>query len=138
MSDIDQLVTLSGMVIRTSSIVPEMREAYFRCAVCGAAATAELERGRVPEPAHCSHCNTAHSYQLIHNRSHFSDKQLVKLQESPGNIPYFCNYPHYVIFLFFVIVVMCINIILEESFIASCLQQALLKNEIIFTKYKLG
>ena len=72
------------MVIRTSSIVPEMREAYFRCAVCGAAATAELERGRVPEPAHCSHCNTAHSYNLIHNRSHFSDKQLVKLQESPG------------------------------------------------------
>uniref|UniRef100_A0A2A4K0L3 DNA replication licensing factor MCM4 n=1 Tax=Heliothis virescens TaxID=7102 RepID=A0A2A4K0L3_HELVI len=85
--DIDQLVTLSGMVIRTSSIVPEMREAFFRCAVCGAAATAELERGRVPEPAHCSHCNTAHSYNLIHNRSHFSDKQLVKLQESPDDMP---------------------------------------------------
>ncbi|XP_050551138.1 DNA replication licensing factor MCM4 isoform X1 [Spodoptera frugiperda] len=85
--DIDQLVTLSGMVIRTSSIVPEMREAYFRCAVCGAAASAELERGRVPEPAHCAHCNTAHSYTLIHNRSHFSDKQLVKLQESPDDMP---------------------------------------------------
>ncbi|XP_063894245.1 DNA replication licensing factor MCM4 [Helicoverpa armigera] len=85
--DIDQLVTLCGMVIRTSSIVPEMREAFFRCAVCGAAATAELERGRVPEPAHCSHCNTAHSYNLIHNRSHFSDKQLVKLQESPDDMP---------------------------------------------------
>lgn len=84
LSDIDQLVTLSGMVIRTSSIVPEMREAYFKCAVCGAPAVAELERGRVPEPAHCAHCNTAHCFQLIHNRSHFSDKQLVKLQESPG------------------------------------------------------
>ncbi|KAJ0174264.1 hypothetical protein K1T71_010410 [Dendrolimus kikuchii] len=85
--DIDQLVTISGMVIRTSSIVPEMREAYFRCAVCGAPATAELERGRVPEPAHCGHCNTAHCFQLIHNRSHFSDKQLVKLQESPDDMP---------------------------------------------------
>ncbi|XP_038211504.1 DNA replication licensing factor MCM4 [Zerene cesonia] len=85
--DIDQLVTLSGMVIRTSTIVPEMREAYFKCAVCGSAAVAELERGRVPEPAHCSHCNTAHSFQLIHNRSHFSDKQLVKLQEAPDDMP---------------------------------------------------
>lgn len=87
--DIDQLVTLSGMVTRTSTIVPEMREAFFKCAVCGAAAAAELERGRVPEPAHCAHCGTAHCFQLIHNRSHFSDKQLVKLQESPGqsNVP---------------------------------------------------
>ncbi|XP_045522203.1 DNA replication licensing factor MCM4 [Pieris brassicae] len=85
--DIDQLVTISGMVIRTSTIVPEMREAYFRCGVCGAGASAELERGRVPEPAHCSHCSTAHSFQLIHNRSHFTDKQLVKLQEAPDDMP---------------------------------------------------
>ncbi|KPJ09565.1 DNA replication licensing factor MCM4 [Papilio machaon] len=82
--DIDQLVTICGMVIRTSGIVPEMREAYFRCAVCGAGAAGELERGRVAEPAHCTHCSTAHAFQLIHNRSHFSDKQLVKLQEAPG------------------------------------------------------
>ncbi|XP_050352584.1 DNA replication licensing factor MCM4-like isoform X2 [Nymphalis io] len=85
--DIDQLVTISGMVIRTSGIVPEMREAYFRCAVCGSAAAGELERGRVPEPAHCAHCTTQHSFQLIHNRSHFSDKQLVKLQEAPDDMP---------------------------------------------------
>ncbi|KAG6456184.1 hypothetical protein O3G_MSEX009612 [Manduca sexta] len=85
--DIDQLVTISGMVIRTSGIVPEMREAYFRCAVCGAAAAAEIQRGRVPEPARCDHCNTAHCFQLVHNRSHFSDKQLVKLQESPDDMP---------------------------------------------------
>ncbi|CAG9564191.1 unnamed protein product [Danaus chrysippus] len=85
--DIDQLVTISGMVIRTSGIVPEMREAYFRCAVCGAAVAGELQRGRVPEPAHCGHCNTAHSFQLVHNRSHFSDKQLVKLQEAPDDMP---------------------------------------------------
>lgn len=85
--DIDQLVTLHGMVTRTSAIVPEMREAHFRCAVCAAPAAAELERGRVAEPAHCGNCNTAHCFQLIHNRSHFSDKQLVKLQESPDDMP---------------------------------------------------
>ena len=28
--DIDQLITISGMVIRTSPLIPEMREAFFR------------------------------------------------------------------------------------------------------------
>ena len=28
--DIDQLITISGMVIRMSPLIPEMREAFFR------------------------------------------------------------------------------------------------------------
>lgn len=32
--DIDQLITISGMVIRTSPLIPEMRQAYFQCTVC--------------------------------------------------------------------------------------------------------
>lgn len=29
------MVSLKGMVIRCSSIIPEIREAVFRCLVCG-------------------------------------------------------------------------------------------------------
>ena len=85
-SDIDQLITISGMVIRTSNIIPEMREAFFRCNVCGNTASVEVDRGRILEPTLCSMCNTGYSYSIIHNRSQFSDRQMVKLQESPGNI----------------------------------------------------
>ncbi|XP_037076979.1 DNA replication licensing factor MCM4-like, partial [Pollicipes pollicipes] len=85
--DIDQLITISGMVTRTSNIIPEMREAFFRCTVCSSTTAVEIDRGRIAEPVLCTHCNTKHSYTLIHNRSQFSDKQMVTLQESPDDMP---------------------------------------------------
>lgn len=72
------------MVIRTSNIIPEMREAFFRCNVCSNTASVEVDRGRILEPTLCAMCNTGHSFSIIHNRSQFSDRQMVKLQESPG------------------------------------------------------
>ncbi|CAG9762182.1 unnamed protein product [Ceutorhynchus assimilis] len=85
--DIDQLITISGMVIRTSNIMPEMREAFFKCIVCQFATSAEIDRGRITEPTLCSSCNTNHCFTLVHNRSQFTDKQMVKLQESPDDMP---------------------------------------------------
>jgi len=82
--DIDQLITVSGMVIRTSGIIPEMREAFFQCNVCRSTRMVEIERGRIAEPTLCTHCSTNHSFHLVHNRSMFTDKQMVKVQESPG------------------------------------------------------
>ncbi|KAM9627045.1 DNA replication licensing factor MCM4 isoform 3-T3 [Trichechus inunguis] len=85
--DIDQLITISGMVIRTSQLIPEMQEAFFQCQVCAHTARVEIDRGRIAEPSVCEHCHTTHSVTLIHNRSAFSDKQMIKLQESPEDMP---------------------------------------------------
>lgn len=85
--DIDQLITISGMVIRTSNIMPEMREAFFKCIVCQFTTTVEIDRGRITEPTLCSSCNTNHCFTLVHNRSQFTDKQMIKLQESPDDMP---------------------------------------------------
>ncbi|XP_046744598.1 DNA replication licensing factor MCM4 [Diprion similis] len=85
--DIDKLITISGMVSRTSNLIPEMREAFFKCTVCSFTTLVEIDRGRIPEPTLCTHCNTNHCFRLVHNRSHFSDKQMVKLQESPDDMP---------------------------------------------------
>lgn len=85
--DIDQLITITGMVIRTSQLIPEMREAFFRCHVCSYSQSVEIDRGRIGEPAVCRGCQTKYSMSLIHNRSQFSDKQMVKLQESPDDMP---------------------------------------------------
>lgn len=72
------------MVIRTTALIPEMREAFFKCYVCGTTASVEIDRGRIAEPTLCTNCNTNHSFALVHNRSQFTDKQMIKLQESPG------------------------------------------------------
>lgn len=77
-ADIDQLITISGMVIRTSQLIPEMQEAFFQCQVCAYSTRVEVDRGRIAEPAVCRHCNNTHSLALIHNRSVFSDKQMVR------------------------------------------------------------
>lgn len=58
--------------------------AFFQCYVCHASVSVEIDRGRIAEPALCRNCNTNHSMVLIHNRSQYTDKQITKLQESPG------------------------------------------------------
>lgn len=44
----------------------------------------EVELGRIEEPTLCANCQQPLTFQLIHNRCRFIDKQLIKLQESPG------------------------------------------------------
>lgn len=85
--DINHLVTISGMVIRCSNILPEMTEAFFECSVCCATAKVEVDRGRIVEPSVCAQCSTNYSFRLVHNRSSFMDRQQIKLQESPDDMP---------------------------------------------------
>lgn len=63
--------------------------AFFRCSVCSYGVTVEIDRGRIAEPTTClrDSCKSQNSMQLIHNRCNFSDKQVIKLQETPDNIP---------------------------------------------------
>ena len=84
-TDIDRLVSIHGMVIRTSNLVPELRDVVFMCNVCEHRVHGEIIRGKITEPTVCQNCNSTHSYGVMHNLSRFSDVQLVKLQESQGN-----------------------------------------------------
>ncbi|KAM7470817.1 hypothetical protein LguiA_009000 [Lonicera macranthoides] len=89
-SDIEKMVSLKGMVIRCSSIIPEIREAVFRCLVCGYYSDPiVVDRGRISEPTQCGkqECQTKNAMTLVHNRCRFADKQIVKLQETPDEIP---------------------------------------------------
>ncbi|KAL9296381.1 hypothetical protein ACSQ67_022277 [Phaseolus vulgaris] len=89
-SDIERMVSLKGMIIRCSSIIPEIREAIFRCLVCGFCCDPiPVERGRITEPTIClrEECQSRNSMTLVHNRCRFTDKQIVRLQETPDEIP---------------------------------------------------
>lgn len=85
--DIDQLITMSGMVIRMSPLIPEMSQALFQCAVCHFEKEVGVDRGRIGEPTVCPNCSTRYSMSLIHNRCQFTDKQMIKLQEAPEDMP---------------------------------------------------
>lgn len=64
-----------------------MKEAFFECSACNNTITVELERGVIAEPTVCPKCSAQKSYELIHNRSKFADRQMIKLQETPESIP---------------------------------------------------
>jgi len=86
-SHIDKLISLKGIVIRNSDIIPEMKEACFKCEKCQNLEQVYVVQGKIQEPDTCKSCRTRQSFQLIHNRSLFSDKQHVKIQETPESVP---------------------------------------------------
>lgn len=88
-ADIDKVVSIKGLVIRTTPIIPDMKTAFFRCEVCKHSIYVDIERGKIQEPTRCPRevCNTPNAMQIVHNRSDFADKQIMKLQETPDNVP---------------------------------------------------
>ena len=85
--DIDTLVSVQGMVVRASGIQPDLKQAFFECSACQHAVTVQIDRGRINEPHTCGQCSAKFSFQLIHNRCLFTDKQVVKMQETPESMP---------------------------------------------------
>ncbi|TKA83678.1 hypothetical protein B0A55_00294 [Friedmanniomyces simplex] len=88
-NDMDKLVSIKGLVIRTTPIIPDMKDAFFRCSVCHHTVKVDIDRGKIAEPTRCPRevCSSSNSMQIVHNRSGFADKQVVKLQETPDSVP---------------------------------------------------
>ncbi|KAJ1980805.1 MCM DNA helicase complex subunit [Dimargaris verticillata] len=87
--DMDKLVSIKGLLIRSSAVIPDMKQAFFRCSNCDFALLAAIDRGRISEPTKCPRemCHSNGTMQLVHNRSQFADKQVCRLQETPDMIP---------------------------------------------------
>ncbi len=87
--DIDTLVAIRGMVVRSTATIPDISEAFFRCVLCKHEEIVSIDMGRIAAPSKCTNpeCQGTGTMQLEHNRSKFVDKQLVKVQETPENIP---------------------------------------------------
>ena len=73
-SHVEKLIALRGIVIRCSEVVPEMKEAAFKCSKCHMFEFKFLERGRIIEPDFCNSCKQKGTFQLMHNSCMFSDK----------------------------------------------------------------
>ncbi|KAF4547475.1 DNA replication licensing factor mcm4-like protein [Elsinoe fawcettii] len=85
--DMDKVVSIKGLVIRTTPIIPDMREAFFKCALCQHSISVDIDRGKIHEPTRCTRCEKPNTFQIVHNRSYFSNKQVIKLQETPDSVP---------------------------------------------------
>lgn len=64
-----------------------MKEACFMCHKCHQTTSIYVVTGKIYEPDTCQNCKSRQTFQLIHNASLFSDKQHVKVQETPESVP---------------------------------------------------
>jgi len=85
--DVNHLVQIKGIVIRCSDVYPEMKDGVFICTNCGRQERVAVERGRINEPRDCQSCKVKEAFELVHNLCLFSDKQYIRLQETPETVP---------------------------------------------------
>ena len=87
--DTDKLISLNGL-LRTSPLLPDLQTAFFRCQTCNHTLLVPVSRGKITEPPVCPRdvcASPQQSLTLIHNRSHFADCQIWKIQETPDEVP---------------------------------------------------
>jgi DNA replication licensing factor MCM4 len=78
-----------GLVIRATPVIPDMKVAFFRCLSCSHTVQVEIDRGKIEEPARCPRdvCAFTGTMSLVHNRCEFTDRQVIRLQETPDAVP---------------------------------------------------
>jgi len=64
-----------------------MKEACYRCSKCHKEEYKYVERGKITEPEYCDQCRGRMTFEMIHNFCMFSDKQHIKMQETPEAVP---------------------------------------------------
>jgi replicative DNA helicase Mcm len=91
---IDKLVSVSGMVVRSSEVKPLAKKVAYRCANCNTVTEAQLKGLVLKKPQKCHACSEK-ELEMDPENSLFIDFQMVRLQELPEDLPA-GQLPHYV------------------------------------------
>lgn len=86
--DIGRVVSLQGLVTRSSGLLPHMHTVAFECTTpdCHGKKEVKMVDYRA-DPDVCEVCRLEGTFSVAHNASVYRDKQCVTLQESPEEIP---------------------------------------------------
>lgn len=91
---IDKLVSVSGMVVRSSEVKPLAKKVAYRCINCNTVSEAQLKGLVLKKPTKCPACSEK-ELEMDPEASIFIDFQMVRLQELPEDLPA-GQLPHYV------------------------------------------
>ncbi|XP_057510639.1 DNA replication licensing factor MCM6 isoform X2 [Actinidia eriantha] len=88
-ADIGKLVSVSGVVTRTSEVRPELLHGTFKCLECGNVIKNVEQQFKYTEPIICMNatCNNKTKWALLRQESKFADWQRVRMQETSKEIP---------------------------------------------------
>ena len=91
---IDKLVSVSGMVVRSSEVKPLAKKVAYKCTNCSVVTETVLKGLVLKKPMKCSACGEK-ELDMDPQNSIFIDFQMVRLQELPEDLPA-GQLPHYV------------------------------------------
>ncbi|MCL7030272.1 hypothetical protein MKW94_023074 [Papaver nudicaule] len=88
-AEIGKLVSLTGVVTRTSEVRPELLQGTFKCLDCGGIVKNVDQQFKYTEPIICVNptCSNRARWVLIRQESKFTDWQRVRMQETSKEIP---------------------------------------------------
>lgn len=88
-AEIGKLVSVTGVVTRTSEVRPELLQGTFRCLECGGVIKNVEQQFKYTEPTICVNatCNNRTKWALLRQESKFADWQRVRMQETSKEIP---------------------------------------------------
>lgn len=91
---INKLISVPGMVVRTSEIKPLAKKLAYVCLNCNTLNEAQLKGLTLKKPMRCTQCSEK-ELEMDPENSFFTDFQLVRIQELPEDLPA-GQLPHYV------------------------------------------
>ncbi|KAI5171954.1 DNA replication licensing factor MCM6 [Nematocida sp. LUAm3] len=85
---LEQLVSFSGIVTRTSQVRPELLNGAFECGECRAITKNIPQERKYTQPAQCINpiCMNRSKFKLVVEESHFCDWQKLRIQEPIGEL----------------------------------------------------
>jgi replicative DNA helicase Mcm len=91
---INKLVSISGMVVRSSEVKPLAKKVAYKCTNCNTVTEAQLKGLVMRKPVKCPACSEK-ELEMDPESSLFIDFQMVRLQELPEDLPA-GQLPHYI------------------------------------------
>jgi replicative DNA helicase Mcm len=91
---INKLVSISGMVVRSSEVKPLAKKVAYKCTNCNTVTEAQLKGLVMKKPLKCHACSEK-ELEMDPESSIFIDFQMVRLQELPEDLPA-GQLPHYI------------------------------------------
>ncbi|KAE8668384.1 DNA replication licensing factor MCM6 [Hibiscus syriacus] len=88
-AEIGKLVSVTGVVTRTSEVRPELLQGTFKCLDCGSVVKNIEQQFKYTEPTTCvsATCLNRTRWALLRQDSKFTDWQRVRMQETSKEIP---------------------------------------------------
>ncbi|XP_050367808.1 DNA replication licensing factor MCM6 isoform X2 [Argentina anserina] len=88
-AEIGKLVSVKGVVTRTSEVRPELLQGTFKCLDCGGVIKNVEQQNKYTEPTICVNatCQNRARWALLRQESKFADWQRVRMQETSKEIP---------------------------------------------------